>query len=410
MAGSPTANPGGSGIFWQNANYGAGLRDVIVGECALRGVVASVQGGNIDGLWVVGPIWQGPGLDTQGDNEELTIGRVSIEHVNSGPSYFGPAAVYHYDEKGFPVPAVRLRGHNIVAENIQTEASPLSLLIECVGCTINSIHSNEFEPPAVVAKNSGLVKIQGDSIAVQILSYTSFSQPPYSILDVSQSSGVNHNLSIGHKDDARGTYFQVATVDDLTVGTSLTSTAGPVHILSGSGELAALFATASDVAQIQLAPNNSPGYGIIYQATREADKVGPDGRFRLRIGSLWNGNFTAYGDWSDRGLKVLGEVTASRVTTAVANLTGSTAVADWSAAGAAALTLDSNATVDFVNHVSGQTYRMAVTNTGDYTVTWPANVKWPGGTAPVQTTGAHTDIYTFIQVGAEIYGIAAQNF
>jgi hypothetical protein len=74
------------------------------------------------------------------------------------------------------------------------------------------------------------------------------------------------------------------------------------------------------------------------------------------------------------------------------------------------LTLIANATIAFANNASGQSYSMAITNTGSYTVTWPTSVKWPGGTAPTQTTGAHTDIYTLTQVGATIYGNVVQNY
>ena len=58
-------------------------------------------------------------------------------------------------------------------------------------------------------------------------------------------------------------------------------------------------------------------------------------------------------------------------------------------------TLSANTTFTFSNMTAGQTIVIALTNTAsNYTVTWPAGAKWPGGTAPTQTVGAKTDVYT----------------
>lgn len=73
-------------------------------------------------------------------------------------------------------------------------------------------------------------------------------------------------------------------------------------------------------------------------------------------------------------------------------------------------TLSANSTFTFSNAADGMTIIVALTNTAsNYTVTWPT-VKWSGGTPPVQTIGAFTDIYTFVKIGSVIYGTAVQNF
>lgn len=83
---------------------------------------------------------------------------------------------------------------------------------------------------------------------------------------------------------------------------------------------------------------------------------------------------------------------------------------DWQAANTFSKTLSANATFTFSNLVDGENRTMFITNTaGNYTVTWPA-VTWSGGVTPVQTTGAKTDIYTFIRSNGIIYGTAIQNF
>lgn len=82
---------------------------------------------------------------------------------------------------------------------------------------------------------------------------------------------------------------------------------------------------------------------------------------------------------------------------------------DWNGGAVFSKTLTGNSTFTFSNALDGETIVVAVTNTSTFTVTWPT-VSWSGGTPPVQTTGAHTDVYTFIKIGSVIYGSAVQNF
>lgn len=84
---------------------------------------------------------------------------------------------------------------------------------------------------------------------------------------------------------------------------------------------------------------------------------------------------------------------------------------NWSLSAVFTKTLAANTTFTFSNTVDGRTIVVALTNTAsNYTVTWPT-VLWSGsGTAPTQTIGAKTDIYTFIKIGSVIYGSAVQNF
>jgi len=72
-------------------------------------------------------------------------------------------------------------------------------------------------------------------------------------------------------------------------------------------------------------------------------------------------------------------------------------------------TLGANTTFTFTGAVSGQTIVVRLTNTAsNYTVAWPI-VKWAGGSAPTMTTGAKSDIYTFIYDGTDYFGSAVQN-
>ena len=50
-------------------------------------------------------------------------------------------------------------------------------------------------------------------------------------------------------------------------------------------------------------------------------------------------------------------------------------------------------------------------STGGRTITWPATVKWPGGTAPTLSTAASAvDIVSFLYDGTNYYGVASLNF
>jgi hypothetical protein len=73
-------------------------------------------------------------------------------------------------------------------------------------------------------------------------------------------------------------------------------------------------------------------------------------------------------------------------------------------------TLAANATFTFSNVIEGKTISVAITNTAsNYTVAWPAGIKWPNGIIPTQTTGARTDVYTFIRLNSVTYGAGVQN-
>ncbi|MBX7046660.1 MAG: hypothetical protein K1X86_12575 [Ignavibacteria bacterium] len=78
-------------------------------------------------------------------------------------------------------------------------------------------------------------------------------------------------------------------------------------------------------------------------------------------------------------------------------------------------TLSANTAFKISGISDGQTITFAVTNTaGNYTASWSSldglSIYWPGNSAPVQTTGAHVDVYTFRRIGSDIYGSVVQNY
>lgn len=79
-------------------------------------------------------------------------------------------------------------------------------------------------------------------------------------------------------------------------------------------------------------------------------------------------------------------------------------------------TLGGNATASFTNPEASCAFILILTQdgTGSRTVTWPAAVKWAGGTTPtLTTTAAKKDIFSFFtpDSGTNWYGfVCGQNF
>lgn len=89
---------------------------------------------------------------------------------------------------------------------------------------------------------------------------------------------------------------------------------------------------------------------------------------------------------------------------------------DWSVSSAFIANLGSNLTFTFTNATPGQTIRVKITQsigTGPgtgWTVTWPSQILWPGGTEPVMTAvSGKVDLYIIYYDGASYIGYYVQN-
>jgi hypothetical protein len=71
------------------------------------------------------------------------------------------------------------------------------------------------------------------------------------------------------------------------------------------------------------------------------------------------------------------------------------------------ITVNSNATFTFSNPPTGRAFgfTLALTNGGAHTITWPVNVEWASGTAPLLTSSG-VDILVFYTYdgGTSYYG------
>lgn len=78
------------------------------------------------------------------------------------------------------------------------------------------------------------------------------------------------------------------------------------------------------------------------------------------------------------------------------------------------LTLTGNCTFTFPTATAGRSFILLLRQdgTGSRTVTWPAAVKWPGGTAPtITTTASRQDIFSFVSDGTNWFGATGgQNY
>lgn len=99
--------------------------------------------------------------------------------------------------------------------------------------------------------------------------------------------------------------------------------------------------------------------------------------------------------------------------TVIVSESAGAATINWASGAAFFLTLTANCTISFSNQVDGQVITVLILNTAsNWTVTWPAGVKWASASAPVQTVGAHYDLYSLVYnntVGAT-FGTYVQNY
>jgi len=117
----------------------------------------------------------------------------------------------------------------------------------------------------------------------------------------------------------------------------------------------------------------------------------------ITMGGLFNANGNAFGDGTE-----------------VDN--GNSGTADtivWNDGNFQKSTLTGNCTYTFTAPTNKGRYQLVLVQdaTGGRTVTWPASVKWPGGTAPTLSTAANSiDIISFYYDGTNYYGVDSLDF
>jgi len=98
------------------------------------------------------------------------------------------------------------------------------------------------------------------------------------------------------------------------------------------------------------------------------------------------------------------------------NEAGPTFLLDWNAGQKQRATLTGNITTVTITDLdvgAAANFILVLVQdaTGGRTVTWPAAVLWPGGTAPTLSVGASAvDLIAFYWDGTNYYGVASLNF
>lgn len=86
---------------------------------------------------------------------------------------------------------------------------------------------------------------------------------------------------------------------------------------------------------------------------------------------------------------------------------GAAKTIDWALSNTHYLTLDNNCTLTFSNPIDG--IRLILLVKGGFTITWPASVEWPAGTAPTISGASDWDLFTFLYKGAEAKYVGSYN-
>lgn len=142
-------------------------------------------------------------------------------------------------------------------------------------------------------------------------------------------------------------------------------------------------------------PTSNTGYGAL---TLQSNGIAGDYSIWAYLGSAWRdlgGQHKRYDSGSGNGAQTIDfNSSTSAVVTRTFTLSGG------------------NATFTFSNPPKAGTLITIVLvqdGTGSRTVTWPASVKWSGGTAPtLTTTASKRDVFTFVYDGSNYYNTSQQ--
>jgi hypothetical protein len=168
------------------------------------------------------------------------------------------------------------------------------------------------------------------------------------------------------------------------------------------------------------APPGSPSDGDVYlvASTASGDWLSQDGKIAIYF-SGWS--FVAVSEgmraWvEDENAWIMYDGSKWAVYEGpVVTLTDAASISwDMATGPVAQVTLGGNRTLNTPTNIdNGRVYSLLVIQdgTGSRTITWPSEVKWPGGTAPTLSTGANdVDLVSFVARSGNLYGTYALDF
>lgn len=149
---------------------------------------------------------------------------------------------------------------------------------------------------------------------------------------------------------------------------------------------------------------NFPFYGVCtVQTLAGLPSNCPDGAIAITLDTyaMWVYNITTVA-WSQ--LSPTGIYAAGNTSTAL--------TLSWRNGNKQSCTATGNVVFTLSNPVVGATYQIEITQDsgGSHTYTWPAAVKWPGGTAPSGSGAAKIDLITLFYDGTYYLGSSSLNY
>jgi len=257
----------------------------------------------------------------------------------------------------------------------------------------------------VVDTNGTATQLFLSSTGIQATSKIQITTADTNYIDAEDNSG-NNRFTVG-----RDPSSQLVTVDFASVPTALTTPVGAIRTATDGVNLANIqtflengaigFGTDTPDTNA-LIDITSTTKGFLPPRMTNAQRAAITATKGLIVVNTTN-NAIAYNDGTNWGYLSGAKQTATG--------TGTLSIS-FASGNIIDLTLTASTTLTFTAHVVG-TYIIQVTQggSGSYTLTYPASVKWSGGTAPtLTTTVGKTDILTFYHDGTSFYGTYSLNY
>ena len=281
----------------------------------IRPTSVNQEGLEIHGQQIVGDYWD-------------------VEHCNSvlsgrKASVFPKGTVYGFhDIGGQPIPAILIDAQNVHVGNITGETSPVVVTIVGPAVSIDSVSDNTYGADTDVPGGCMVRIWDTDNVSVRHASNTQgfgngYCHWQHGAIYDTRSDGSNFwDVEDGGTFGGRTSYSEQEDILNLRLfGNRLDVPGYPFGIYSkgveslrfdGAGNVVtpggSVFASSFYAdATVQIGGFTNPAYGLRLHGYNagSVDQVGPDGRYRLQIGSLANGNYTSYGEITKTGWGVM---------------------------------------------------------------------------------------------------------